>query len=313
MQWITFQIALESDAGSLLRGDSLFGQLCWLLRLRDGEEALNKALVGYTQDKPFLIVSDACPAGFVPKPEIPAPPIALGSIKKTEAWILRKSWAKRAWLPATALERKLRLALDAEICESPDQAASVLQAHNTINRITGTTGSGAFAPYQMSRLAVTGQRFDVHCLFDPERLSTERLTNLMRDIGLVGAGRDASIGLGKFGILNITKRIVVRRSGPVVTLSPCRPVVGEVNAATSYWRPFTRFGRHGGQAFGAVFKTPVLLADTGALLDLTESPKAAPYVGVGLGGDGHVSRLIPQTVQQAYAPVLTVDLEDWHG
>ena len=44
MQWLTFKIRLESDLGTVMRGDTLFGQLCWTLRLRAGESALEDVL-----------------------------------------------------------------------------------------------------------------------------------------------------------------------------------------------------------------------------------------------------------------------------
>ena len=68
------QIRLESDLGTSMRGDTLFGQLCWMLRLREGESALEELLEGYTDGAVFLIVSDGCPQGFVPKPDLPPPP-----------------------------------------------------------------------------------------------------------------------------------------------------------------------------------------------------------------------------------------------
>lgn len=312
MQWLTFTLCLESDLGAPLRGDSLFGQLCWMLRLREGEAALAEALTGYTQDNPFLIVSDACPEGFAPKPEIPAPPVAPGREKDQDEWMRRKKWASRSWLPKAALERPLIDALRANEIDHLESAGSVLQAHNTINRMTGTTGTGAFAPYQTPRLLTKGQKVEVHCLHDPSRLSAARLRGLMEDMGLSGCGRDASLGLGKFAILRSEVHPPERGTGAAVCLAPCRPAPGEVEAGKSYWRPFTRFGRHGGSAFGAVFKTPILMADTGALLTLARD-RDRSHVGIGLGGAGSLSRLIPQTVQQAYAPVLPVNLEGWDG
>jgi CRISPR-associated protein Csm4 len=312
MQWLTFTLRLESDFGGPMRGDSLFGQLCWTLRLCDGEAALTRALEGYTAGDPFLIVSDACPEKFAPKPEIPAPPIAIDRIKDLSEWIRRKAWAARAWLPSTALKRPLIDALRDDGPEHPAKADTVLQPHNTIDRMTGTTGSGAFAPYQTTRLAVHDQRVEVHCVHDPGRLSADRLRDLMVITGRSGYGRDASLGLGKFSIIACDERPPEAEVSTVVALAPCRPAGGDVRAEESFWRPFTRFGRHGGPAFGAVFKTPALMADRGALFTLSR-PNAKPFIGVGLGGDGRLSRLIPQTVQQAYAPVLPVNLEGWHG
>lgn len=319
MQWLTFTLRLESDLGGPLRGDSLFGQFCWALRLRAGENALDTALAGYTQGHPFLILSDGFPKGFAPRPEVPTPPVPLDRISTAEEWSRRKKWAARACVPLCCLDRPLVDALRADDLAKPETADTVLQSHNTINRMTGTTGTGIFAPYQTSRLLGTGQEIEVHCLHDPERIAQTDVADLMADLGLSGCGRDASIGLGKFSIVACLPRAPDRATGAVVALAPCRPAPGEVEPAHSYWRPFTRFGRHGGPAFGGnVFKAPLLLADTGAVFTLSAGAHYQRRVGVGLGGDGRLSRhrddpIRLKTVHQAYAPVLPVDLEGWHG
>ena len=147
MQWLTFKIRLESDLGTVMRGDTLFGQLCWMLRLRAGESALGGVLKGYTEGAPFLIVSDGCPHGFVPKPDLPPPPVKVERLGDNVEWVRRKRWAGRRWMPATALRRPLREALsDVDLAE-PNSNEEFLQAHNTINRVTtALAGAGMFRP-----------------------------------------------------------------------------------------------------------------------------------------------------------------------
>lgn len=319
MQWLTFTLRLESDLGGPLRGDSLFGQFCWALRLRAGEAALDAALAGYARGQPFLVVSDGFPQGFAPRPEIPAPPVPLNKVSSTDEWSRRKKWAARTRVPLASLDRPLIEAFLADDLAKPETPATVLQSHNTINRMTGTTGTGMFAPYQMPRLLGAGEQIEVHCLHDPERIAESAVSDLMADLGLAGCGRDASIGLGKFSVVACAARPPDRATGAAVALAPCRPAPGEVEAENSYWRPFTRFGRHGGPAFsGNVFKAPLLLADTGAIFALSSEARGRRHIGVGLGGDGRLSRhqddsIRLKTVHQAYAPVLPVNLEGWHG
>ena len=314
MRGLTFRLRLESDLGTPMRGDTLFGQLCWTWRLADGEAALTRALAGYAEGEPFLIVSDACPAGFVPKPEISAPPISQEQLADTRDWICRKAWSARRWLPARALSRALVEAFREDELERPPATWETLHSHNTINRLTGTTGTGVFAPYQtaVTAFASGAREVEVHCLHDPDRLTEVALTDLMRQMGLSGFGRDASIGLGKFRVEGVAAA-GFRAGSYAVTLAPCRPTPEQVVEAGSYWRTFTRFGRHGAAASaGQVFKTPVLLADSGALLCMRDAAVDRAFVGTGLGGDGRLSRQIPATVHQAYAPVLPVDLGGWH-
>ena len=66
-----YQVTLQprSAFGTPLAGDTLFGQLCWAIRERFGEARLTSLLEGYTEANPFLVVSDAFPAGWVPRPQ----------------------------------------------------------------------------------------------------------------------------------------------------------------------------------------------------------------------------------------------------
>jgi CRISPR-associated protein Csm4 len=65
------RITPRSAFGTPLLGDTLFGQLCWAIRNRQGEARLTALLEAYTDGHPFLVVSDAMPAGYVPRPSLP--------------------------------------------------------------------------------------------------------------------------------------------------------------------------------------------------------------------------------------------------
>jgi CRISPR-associated protein Csm4 len=99
-------------------------------------------------------------------------------------------------------------------------------------------------------------------------------------------------------------------SNACVTLAPCAPQGGGFDAARSFYEVFTRFGRHGDRAVhtGRPFKSPVLLAQTGAVL----TPRVMPANGlVGAGvGEGRLSRAVPETVQQGYAPFVGVHFSE---
>ena len=326
MDTLTLRLRLKAPFGSPLLGDMLFGQLCWALRNRHGEMRLQEALDGYTAGHPFAVVSDATPVGWLPRPALPLslfPEITDGD---------RKQIKKRQWLPVAALAQPMRawLALcrsEAELLadhqaadasrsrprEHPTALSTLHpQPHNSINRITGTTGRGDFAPYTlMQRWYAEGADLCLRVVHDAERISADTLTALFDDIGSVGFGRDASVGLGKFAIepLPETWPAAQADANACLTLAPCAPQGLGFDAARSFYDVFTRFGRHGDQAVhqGNPFKAPVLLARAGALLTPTTLP-AAPIVGQGLGGEGRLSKVISATVHQGYAPCVAVHL-----
>ncbi|MHB8743785.1 MAG: type III-A CRISPR-associated RAMP protein Csm4 [Sulfuricaulis sp.] len=304
-------------------GDTLFGQLCWAVRNRHGEERLAMLLENYTDGHPFAVVSDAFPTGYLPRPIFPG--YWFSEVQNPD----RKAVKKRVWLPLDQLHTPVASWL--EHCQtssavSGGMAAEHPQPHNTLNRHTGTTGDGQFAPYAMNQLWYGHRKaedekvgesqipvmLDVYVVLDESRLSVDELRELLADIGAVGFGRDASIGLGKYEVeeLSPIEFPTHDNADAWMTLAPCAPQGLSWQVNRCFYQPFTRFGRHGdvgvhGQ--GGPFKTPVLLANTGAVLTPADYQNKL-FTGQGLGGDSSLSKSIPGTVHQGYAPVVAIAL-----
>lgn len=321
-----------SAFGTPPKGDTFFGQLCWALRNRLGEARLTQLLDGYTAGRPFAVVSDALPAGHLPRPALPG------------HWFTplpgddRKAVKKRIWLPVEHVAAHVTDWL--QHCRPasalPGGAVeSHPHPHNAIDRRTGTTGED-FAPYTMGRQwygakgekrttdshALVDAHLDLHIVLDETRLSATDLEQALRDIGELGFGRDAGIGLGRFRLDAFAAADLPAQAdaNAWLTLAPCAPQGLAWDAERCFYSVFTRFGRHGdvGVHQGNPFKAPVLLANTGAVL--TPRPQAgegprerALFIGQGLGGkaangEGILSKAIPATVHQGYAPVIGINL-----
>ncbi|MBI4741295.1 MAG: hypothetical protein HY777_07070 [Betaproteobacteria bacterium] len=314
-------LCLHTPLGTPLAGDTLFGQLCWALREAQGEAELTHRLTGYTTGQPWLVVSDGFPAGFLPKPTLPQHFEPPQSDPK-----LRKAAKKNRWIPlGTSIGRSLDLLkkpLPELLTSAVNEAAafgcapqSAVQPHNTLNRLTGTTGEGEFAPYSMPQTFYAAeQKIDVYLVLDDARITPAEISGLLGSIGMTGFGRDASIGLGKFTLDSLTPIATPAhaQANAFWTLAPCAPQGQGFNGENSYWRVLTRFGRHGNlhALSGKPFKTPVLLASTGAIFRPATAFKAHPFIGQGLGRDGKLSKAEAATVHQGYAPVLPVFMGD---
>jgi CRISPR-associated protein Csm4 len=323
MQTVRFTIQPQTAFGTPLVGDTLFGQLCWALRHRFGETWLTKRLQHYCEGRPFLVVSDGFPHGFLPLPTVP-------SRFFNESREDRKVLKKKRWLPlnktANDFKRWQELA-----CSDQEAARTVLQKtdspikkqtlqvitsqpHNTINRATGTTGEDMFAPYNMSQIWFHPSiRLDLYAVVDEEQLTLDELTATLTDIGTCGYGRDAGIGLGKFTITDGPQDSPlpqINQADTWLTLAPCAPQKLDLDGEKSFYRPITRFGRHGStMALGPnPFKRPILLAATGSIF--TPANRAfdhsSQYIGQGLT---NVSTIQPEAVSQGYAPVLAIRME----
>lgn len=306
-----------SAFGGPIKGDTLFGHLCWAVRNRHGEARLRELLTGYGTSRPYVVCGDALPQGHLPRPAWPLHHYEIASTRDSKA-------VKRLrWLPvAAAVAHPLTRWLDQ--CRSESQVLAALdlkgydltqrhgQPHNSIDRRSGTTGGADFAPYSLPQhWHAAGMRLDVWLLVDTDRLAVADLGVLLDDIGRAGHGRDSSIGLGKFALADLAERPLPSQPGAnaCLTLAPCAPQGLGCDPRRSFYEPFTRFGRHGDNAVlsGRPFKAPVLLAQTGALLTPPVLP-ATGFIGQGLGGDGQLSNALPATVQQGYAPYIGVHL-----
>lgn len=310
MQTYRFTLRPLSALGTPLVGDTLFGQLCWTLRHQLGNAALNELLEGYTQNQPFAVVSDAMPSGHLPLPSLPS------GIWQAAGDSDRKALKKKRWLPLSSLSAPLVLWQQQALADTELGKTEVrAQPHNTINRYTGTTDTGMFAPYTMSQTWLEpNSLLDVTVALDAARLSLAQLQTALTWIGQHGYGRDASIGLGKFELVGeptpaIWPPPAHGTANAWLTLGSCAPQGQGFCPIRSHWQVTTRFGRHGDVAVqsGTPFKRPVLLAKVSSVfwperLDVTQS-----FIGQGLGGEAApVSLVMPETVQQGYAPVVPI-------
>lgn len=307
----TCKLTLEplSAFGTPLAGDTLFGQLCWALRLRHGETRLGELLADYTAGSPFAVISDAFPAGLLPRPAVPEALLGRNLDPRQ-----RKTEKRRTWLPADkAGEPLLEWLALATAQEDKVRSTTTVVTQNTINRLTGTTSENAFAPRQVEQIVhPAGGALELYLVLDEARLSLGELRQALEDIGATGYGRDASTGLGKFAVRALQAHVWpgAGRTRHALTLAPCAPVPEALNARECFYQPLTRFGRHGGMAamgsLSGPFKRPILFMKTGALISFKAAGIPA-FHGCGLGGAQQpISGVIPQTVHQGYAPLVPV-------
>ena len=307
MKYYRITVEPKSAFGTPLKGDTLFGQLCWALLNRFGEDCLQALLHDYTA-RPFMVCSDGFPHGYLPRPALPVSFFAMAKDEDRKA-VKGKRWVPVAELNTPAPQWLNKARSDAELVGADNVRE---QPHNSVNRLTGTTGEGMFAPYSQSQIWYqTEVQFDIYLLLDESRLSLAKAKTLFGDLGAFGYGRDASIGLGKFECIEWVEWdfSVSGEANTCLTLAPCAPQGLGLDGKRSYYNVLTRFGRHGDigvHGEHGPFKAPVLLADTAAVF--SPLPSGQNYIGQGLGGAASLSKSIPETVHQGYAPYIPVCL-----
>ncbi|AIL32872.1 hypothetical protein IX83_05660 [Basilea psittacipulmonis DSM 24701] len=310
-----YRITLEAKSAfaTPLVGDTLFGQLCWGIVNRYGEDCLQSLLKGYAEKNPFMVVSDAFPSGYLPLPTLPS------KLWATQGNEDRKALKKKRWIALTHLTQPLsswqQLALnDREVVlnvlgsDTPYQV-TVEQMHNTVNRATNKAGQDAFAAsYVVEQICYpTGLKQDLYVLLDETRFSRSDFEQVLKDIGQTGYGKDASIGMGKFDFtIESFSFDSIPHANAWLTLSNSAPQTDDCDVLHSYYQIVTRFGRHGQDLAltGKTFKKPIILVKTAALLT-PKSYSQRSFIGQGLTSVSWEHR---ETVHQGYAPVLPVCL-----
>lgn len=311
-----------------LAGDTLFGQLCWTIRHSFGEAKLTELLAGYTENSPFAVLSNALPAGFIPRPTVPLNLLGYDLSDSNN----RKNIKKKLWIRTsdnyTILKKPLSswhshsYSMDDMLPKEPDTVlafnsawqTSATQSHNSLNRLTNTTGrEGGFSPFNREATYHHPKAYyDLYVVLDESRLNRTHLLALLNQIGSFGYGKEASSGAGKFTATDL--RVLALDTHPqqntFLTLGNCAPQGQPWRHDACYYTTVVRFGRHGAEAvyMGNPFKNPVLMATAGAILT-PQTMQSCFFVGSGLKG---LSLTIKDTVQQGYTPVLPVyfDLKD---
>jgi CRISPR-associated protein Csm4 len=332
----------QSGFGTPLKGDTLFGHFCWQaqydLQLLNG--GLDKWIAVY-EERPFAVFSSAWPKFCIrgkmlyalKRPDLPLSRLFPATDKdRRKQMTERKEKGEQKWLlvgedlridlKTAEYKSGNELALQAfseltderkRVMRGGDKrrlTAPFIQPHNTIDRQTQTTGEGMFAPYTMPSVYFYPEmELAVFVLIDEEATDIARVITALERIGNHGFGRDASTGLGRFDLGEDDEKIFpdIPDANACYTLAPAVPEKGVFKNA--YFKPFTRFGRHGDTlaTSGSPFKNPVIMADEGAIFVPTEKDTfKKPYLGRAVF---NLSKSELRTVAQGYAFYLPLNLE----
>lgn len=338
-----YEITIQptSGFGTPLKGDTLFGHFCW--QAAYDASLLNGGLEKWIDcyaEKPFAVFSSAwakfCQGKTVyalKRPDLPLSVLfrAQAGDKKTQI-TKRKENMRKKWM---LVGKDLSLVLDSvEYLTDEDlttKANSVLtaetrrqmrgkhhlpfickfsQPHNTINRLTMTTGTGMFAPFaETSIFYYPETELVIFVLIEEEATDIDRVKTALDRIGQWGYGRNASSGQGRFNMAEHDELSLPSADSPNACYVLAATVPEKGVFSDYYFTPFVRFGRHGDMLARSrnPFKNPVVMADEGAVF-VTEDSRVfkKPYIGTAVR---NTSKAMPQTVAQGYSLYLPFRLE----
>ncbi len=319
----------QSAFGTPLKGDTLFGQFCWQYIYDAGENDSGfKTLIDTYAQRPMVVFSSAVPLIQKPektyvfkRPDLPSGMLAQRKdLSRADHIRQKKQLRSKKWMLVGEdltidLSRTDAYVNDLELMErlnrehdSDELVRTFLKSHNTINRNTGTTGKNMFAPYQENAFCyLPDTELAILTLVDDDHISIDRVKRYIENIGLVGFGKDASTGNGRFTVESADElpEISYESSQAVYSLAPS--VTEDEAFKHKFFKLFVRFGKHGGAlaTSGNPFKKPIMMEDEGAVYVFNEmaDKKRLPYIGQAVS---HVSKSQDKTVVQGYSPYLPV-------
>ncbi|MEJ5260991.1 MAG: hypothetical protein WHS88_12460 [Anaerohalosphaeraceae bacterium] len=348
MQWYEIKLKVHTALGTRLSADTLFGHLCWALRYHEGEAALADFLRAYADGAPPLLLSDVFPDGYWPLPHLPRPtpeqeknllekirripkselekhlyvekdgevPVGNAKPNEIEAFDFLKWMYKLSFLPDKGLhalcgglstEAVFRWFLDNE-CGSPILPKETVVAHNTISRLTGTTGQEGSLFFTKEWHIDPSDPPVFRLLAASAQYSGEKIKALFERALEGGYGKYKSRGKGKVAVESVSPAVLPAVSKPnaVLLLAACAPA--EQDPAEGFWKLQTKIGKLGGDwAVGPhpsgihdVYKKPLILLTAGSVLK-TDSPR--PFYGRLVQ---NIHRSFPEVCQYALAPALPV-------
>jgi len=315
----TYKIRIKplSSFGTPLKGDTLFGHICWQAAYREGlfGSSIEALLDDYALN-PFLIISSAYPISYegsnslymLKRPDLPLDNLFdYSGMERNSVIGERKRLKAKRWMPVKEAQgiksfKDIKYLSDKELFEMIRSSvttdlqkdarkkgvksfvADYSQPHNAINRLTGTTGEGGFAPFAVDQKVYFPQTELSMFVGISDRITISQVEDALTRIGEVGFGKDASTGLGKFEVSDVDeidlKSFGSTEPNACYTLSPCVPDKGVF--LDSFFSPFIRFGRHGDILAKSKnpFKNPVIMADEGAIfVPRGKDIFIKPYIG----------------------------------
>ena len=288
------RVRLLSPLGTPMQSDTLFGHLAWQVARQEGPEAVAEFLSPFLAGAPPFILSDAFPAGLLPRPLLPFAGRAAEGPR--DAYAEAKRRGKAPFVHAEDFP-----AVTAGIETSPEPVSSpwktVETPHASIDRNTWTTTPGGkFFFTEAESLADGYDSVDIY--IRATEGWAEKATDLFRDMAPSGFGRDKSVGCGAYEVVALDPWDgfgEVHSADAFISLSTFMPASND--PTDGRWRIRVKRGYLGEMAGeGNPFKRPLIQFEPGAAFRTPEGP--APFYGRMVAG---IAPGMPDAVQCGYS------------
>jgi CRISPR-associated protein Csm4 len=307
MKLLKAKLEIKTPLVTPLQADTLFGHVCWGLVFRQGERKLDELLSLYDQENPPLVFSNGFPEGMLPFPHLT--PYLPRDIESSEESREFKRLKKVPYLPLEMFLGEEALSIPKIKAfshglgfSSNDLTVSAERMHNTINRVSGTTGEDA-GLYSVNETWYTekGRFQDVYIYTTMERDIVERLI----EDGLEhGYGADRSTGKGRIDLVTIGEVEFPDSGYRTMALANFVPSSADklVHLRAGVMTKYGKLGEHFVHLKNP-FKKPIVMYQAGATWDRGDY---SPFCGQ-LLGNVHDD---PAIRHHALSPIIHFNEED---
>jgi len=277
------------------QADTIFGNLCWIMAWREGDDALKEFLNEYKNGNPAFVMSDGVPGDLLPSPTHLS--LAEQKEKGFDAFKKAKELKKVSWLSLDVFESVRKGNLEIEPFAPIKTFKTFTTLHSSINRITGTTGEEG-SLFELPEYAV--EQNDISIYLKIKDGWEDKVLALFKDLSLTGYGKKKSVGKGAFEIIGQLESFDrfddFDGSSGFMSLSNFVPAKND--PTNGFYKTFVKYGKLGGEFTycGKPFKKPLMMLTAGSSFKVNGNMK--PFYGRMVED---IAPAKPEVVQYGYA------------
>lgn len=295
----TYRLRIKPQSSFLTpwQADTIFGSLCWVIALRDGEEVLTEFLLEYKSHNPVFVLSDGMPGDLLPAPSHLQH--MMTKSENREDYEKGKKLKKVLWISAEKFESVRRGHIQDDIFDDYKPFKNFTSLHSSISRVTGTTGEEG-SLFELQEYALEKSLHTISLYLKIRDDWVEKVFSLFNDLSLMGYGKKKSVGKGSFKIIGGLERFEtfesLEDSNGFVSLSNFVPSVSD--PTEGYYKTMVKYGKLGGEFTFSEnpFKKPLMMLTAGAVFKVSGAVK--PFYGQMVEG---LSSIKPEVVHYGYA------------
>ncbi|MHB1661178.1 MAG: type III-A CRISPR-associated RAMP protein Csm4 [bacterium] len=292
MKSLKIYIKPSSSFKTKLHSDTLFGQFCWTYGYINGFDKLRE-ITESIEDNYFVAFSD----GFI-NDLLPRPIIKPHSFEDKEL-ANAKDYKKTEFINTEFLVKN-RENLDDSIIftycresinksELKEIATTVHVLKNSVNRLTGTTSEGQLYNSEETYFE-KNMLIAIYIKYNDVIICKDEILNIIKQMGTLGFGKDASTGKGKFIIDEKGSSVIEnpeelsRFDGANAFMTLSHGIQGVYNGKPdceiNYGKITTKFPKHGGfLSNGDYFKNPFIVYKPGSTFLLNDETEKKEIYG----------------------------------